>query len=85
MKYDTAFNKKDTSYWNAVRPVALEQDEKRDYVFKDSVAKIARDSFMTRRNIDSLRRHQKPVSFKDIVWSGARHNFYSAGRQSPTS
>src|SRR5258706_1855010 len=77
MKYDSAFNKKDTSYWNAVRPVALEQDEKRDYVFKDSVAKIARDSFMTRRNIDSLRRHQKPVSFKDIVWSGARHNFYS--------
>ncbi|MFI5129578.1 MAG: DUF5686 and carboxypeptidase regulatory-like domain-containing protein, partial [Chitinophagales bacterium] len=77
MKYDTAFNKKDTSYWNAVRPVTLEQDEKRDYIYKDSVAKVARDSFMTRRNIDSLRKNQKSISFKDIVWSGVNYNFYS--------
>ncbi len=76
MKYDTAFNKKDTSYWNLVRPVALEADEKRDFVFKDSVAKITRDSFLTRRSIDSLRKHQKPMSVKDIFWSGAHHNFY---------
>ncbi len=76
MKYDTAFNKKDTSYWNAVRPVALEQDEKRNFVFKDSVARAYRDSFRTRRNLDSLRKNQKPVTVKDIVWSGTRHNFY---------
>ena len=76
MKYDTAFNKKDSGYWNIVRPVALEQDEKRDYVFKDSVAKVNRDSFLTRRNIDSLRKHQKPISVKGIFWSGASHNFY---------
>jgi hypothetical protein len=78
MKYDTAFNKKDTSYWNAVRPVALELDEKRNFVFKDSVAKVYRDSFLTRRNIDSLRKNQKPVTLKNIVWSGARHNFYGS-------
>ncbi|MBL7745440.1 MAG: carboxypeptidase-like regulatory domain-containing protein [Chitinophagaceae bacterium] len=76
MKYDTAANKRDTNYWNAVRPVALEQDEKRNFVFKDSVAKVMRDSFLTRRNIDSLRKNQKPISVKDIVWSGAHHNFY---------
>src|SRR5437762_1881566 len=37
MKYDSAFNRKDTVYWNRVRPIPLEKDEKRDFVFKDSV------------------------------------------------
>lgn len=77
MKYDTAFNKKDSNYWNAVRPVALEKDEKRDFVYKDSVAKVNRDSLFSKSRLDSLRKHQKPISLKDIVWSGGRHNFYS--------
>jgi len=76
MKYDSAFNKKDTSYWNKVRPVALEMDEKKDYVFKDSIARMRRDSFYTRHYIDSLRKNQKPISVKDIFWSGGHHNFY---------
>jgi hypothetical protein len=76
MKYDTAFNRKDTSYWNAVRPVALESDEKRDFVFKDSLAKANRDTILSRRNLDSLRKNQKPVTVKEIVWSGVNHNFY---------
>jgi hypothetical protein len=76
MKYDTAFNKKDSIYWNTIRPVALEQDEKRNFVFKDSVAKVYRDSFLTRRNIDSLKKSQKGISVKDIIWSGIHHNFY---------
>jgi hypothetical protein len=80
MKYDTAFNKKDSSYWNTVRPVALEQDEKRDFIFKDSVAKAYRDSSRTRRSLDSLRKNQKSISIKDILWSGIRHNFYSKKR-----
>ncbi|MEO8406341.1 MAG: DUF5686 and carboxypeptidase regulatory-like domain-containing protein, partial [Chitinophagaceae bacterium] len=77
MKYDTAFNKKDTNYWNKTRPVALETDEKRNYVFKDSVSKIMRDSFLTKRNIDSLRVARKPITIKKIFWSGVSHNFYS--------
>jgi hypothetical protein len=77
MKYDSAFNKKDTGYWNAVRPVALETDEKRDFVIKDSLAKIAKDSFQTRRSLDSLRKNQKPISVVNIVWSGGDHRFYS--------
>jgi Family of unknown function (DUF5686)/CarboxypepD_reg-like domain len=83
MKYDTAFNKKDTSYWNTVRPVALELDEKKDFVYKDSLARVTRDSFLTRRNIDSLRKNQKPITVVNIIWSGARHNFY--GRKTTVS
>ncbi|HEX2846785.1 MAG TPA: DUF5686 and carboxypeptidase regulatory-like domain-containing protein [Chitinophagaceae bacterium] len=76
MKYDTAFNKKDTVYWNKARPVALENDEKQNFIFKDSVSQIWRDSMLSRRHIDSLRKHQKPVTLKGIVWTGQGHNFY---------
>lgn len=77
MKYDTAFNKKDTNYWNAVRPVALENDEKRNFVFKDSVSKLLRDSTRSKAYVDSLRKNQKPVTVKGIFWSGQAHNWYS--------
>jgi len=77
MKYDSAFNRKDTAYWNSVRPVPLEKDEKRDFVFKDSVAKTERDSFLTKKNIDSLRKNQKPMTVKGILWNGDHHTFYS--------
>ncbi len=76
MKYDTSFNKKDTNYWNAMRPVALENDEKKNFVFKDSVSKLLRDSIRSKANIDSLRKNQKPVTLKGIFWSGQGHNWY---------
>jgi hypothetical protein len=77
MKFDTAFNKKDTNYWNKIRPVALELDERRDFVFKDSLSKAQSDSFRSHRFLDSLRRKQKPVTLIGILWSGQSHNFYS--------
>jgi len=76
MKYDTAFNRRDTSYWSEVRPVALEQDEKRNFVFRDSITKIRRDSMQSKAYRDSLRRNQSPVSVKGVVWSGQGHNWY---------
>ena len=79
MKYDTAFNKKDTNYWNDVRPVALESDEKKDFVFKDSVSKLVRDSMRSKFHIDSLRKNQKPVTVKGITWSGQNYNWYGKG------
>jgi len=77
MKYDTAFNKKDTNYWNAVRPVALENDEKRNFVFKDSVSRLLKDSMRSKAYIDSLRKNQKPVTVKGLFWSGQTYNWYS--------
>ncbi len=75
MKYDTSFNKKDTNYWNQVRPVTLEPDEKKDFVFKDSIQKAYADSFKSKRVIDSLRRNQKPVTLRNILWTGAFRYF----------
>jgi hypothetical protein len=79
MKYDTSFNKKDSNYWNTVRPVALENDEKRDFVFKDSVSKVMRDSLRSKANLDSLRKTQKPISLAGLFWSGQTYKFYSKG------
>jgi hypothetical protein len=77
MSYDTASNKKDSAYWSKIRPVPLEPDEKRDFVFKDSLSQAFRDSMYTGRNIDSLRKRQKPVKFKQFFLGGVTRNFYS--------
>lgn len=76
MKYDTAFNKKDTVYWNRTRPVALENDEKQNFVFKDSINQMWRDSLRSKRYMDSLRKSQKPITLKGIFWSGQGRTFY---------
>jgi hypothetical protein len=81
MKYDTAFNKKDSSYWASVRPLALEADEKKDFQFKDSVSRYYRDSMYSQRNIDSLRKkqRQKPIELKDLLFGmgGINRTIYS--------
>jgi len=77
MKYDSAYNKKDSAYWEAVRPIPLEADEKRDYTFKDSISQAERDSLLSRINLDSLRKNQKPITLKGIVWTGTGRIFYS--------
>lgn len=76
MKYDTAFNKKDTVYWNRTRPVALENDEKQNFVFKDSISQMWRDSAYSKRHIDSLRKQRRPITLKGIFWSGQGRSFY---------
>jgi hypothetical protein len=78
MSYDTAFNKRDSSYWNTIRPVPLEPDEKQNFVFKDSASKAFGDSMYSKRNIDSLRKNQKSVKLQDFFRGGVERNFYSS-------
>lgn len=77
MSYDTGFNKMDSSYWNAIRPVPLEPDEKQNFVFRDSTSKSFRDSMYSKRNVDSLRRNRKPVRFQNFFRGGVDRSFYS--------
>lgn len=59
--YDKGANKKDSSYWES-RPVPLQEDEKRDFVVKDSINKIIESPAY----IDSVRRRGnkiKPIAF----------------------
>jgi hypothetical protein len=77
MKYDSGYNRRDSIYWSSVRSVPLENDEKENFIFKDSVRRAEMDSFRARYNIDSLRRKQKPMTFRGVFWSGDRHTFYN--------
>ena len=79
VKYDTAVNKKTKSYWDSVRPVQLEPEELNNYKTKDSIFQYNRDSVWSRRNIDSLRRHQKHITVVGIFWSGYRHQNFDPG------
>lgn len=77
MKYDSTFNRKDSAWWSQNRPVGLEQDEKRDFQFKDSVQQARRDTGLLRRaDLDSLRRIRQPLRLKGIFWEGQDHRFY---------
>jgi len=70
MKYDSAFNKKDSLYWSNVRPIPLEADEQRDFKIKDSFYKRLRDSLFTEAGADSMNKRQRPITFSQAFLTG---------------
>ncbi len=64
--YDKTANKKDTAYWAAYRPVPLEEDEVKDYRYKDSLAAHPKDEHVE----DSLRRRKNRIKLLDVLLSG---------------
>jgi hypothetical protein len=77
MKYDTAFNKRDSVYWSQLRPVPLEPDERRDFILRDSISKTDREAMYSPKTIDSLRRSQKSIRPTQFFRGGVTRNFYS--------
>lgn len=76
IRYDTAVNKRTTEYWDSIRPVPLEPEEVKDYKIKDSIYQYERDSVFSKRNIDSLKKQQGPITLKQIFWSGVNRTQY---------
>lgn len=74
--YDTAANKKDSVYWDSVRPVQLSDEEKKDFHVKDSIYKVSNDSAHTKARIDSLRKQQGKVSLGNVFISGFTRSDY---------
>lgn len=56
-------NKKDSVYWNAVRPVPLTGEEVKDYIVKDSIATIQKSDTYK----DSLLQKQNKFKLFDII------------------
>ncbi|MGB0524411.1 MAG: DUF5686 and carboxypeptidase regulatory-like domain-containing protein [Flammeovirgaceae bacterium] len=54
-------NKKDSSYWDAARPIKLTEIEKEDYYKKDSIA-IAHESKSYLDSMDRIRNKFKPIN-----------------------
>ncbi|HTI90610.1 MAG TPA: DUF5686 and carboxypeptidase regulatory-like domain-containing protein [Puia sp.] len=80
VRYDTAVNKKTKAYWDSIRPLPLEPDEKVNYTIRDSIYEYNRDSGGTKANRDSLLRKQGPVKVGQIFWSGFDRSDYRMPR-----
>lgn len=77
IKYDTAVNKKTKEYWDTIRPVPLEPEEKNDYQVKDSIYNAQKDSVLSQRSVDSLNKKQGRLNPLDVFWKGINRRHYS--------
>ena len=77
IRYDTAVNKRSKAYWDSIRPVPLEWEEKRDYQFKDSMYQQTKDSMLSSRDIDSLKKRQGRIKPLKIFMPGIHRTHYS--------
>lgn len=77
IKYDTAVNKKSKAYWDTIRPVPLEPEEKRDYRVKDSLFELQKDSLLSQSSIDTLKKRQGKLKPLNVFWKGLNRTHYS--------
>ncbi len=79
IRYDTAGNRKTKAYWDSIRPLPLEPDEKVNYVIRDSIYQYNRDSMGTKHNRDSLLKRQGAVKAGQLLFTG----FYRSDFRQP--
>ncbi len=77
IKYDTAVNKRSKAYWDTVRPVPLEKEEQQDYKIKDSIYLSQKDSLLSKRDVDSLKKMQGKIKPYKIFLGGLHRTHYS--------
>lgn len=80
IRYDTAGNRRTKIYWDSIRPVPLEPDEKVNYTVKDSIYRYNRDSMGTKKNRDSLLKDQGPVKLGQLLFGGVRRSDFRQPR-----
>lgn len=62
LKIDAAVNQKDSAYWEAGRPIALSEEERLDYIKKDSL-QMRRESAKYLDSLDRRTNRFKPIGF----------------------
>lgn len=77
VKYDTASNKKTADYWDTIRPMPLETEEKMDYQVKDSLFQVNKDSILSQQSVDSLNKKQGKLKLYDVFWKGLHRTRYT--------
>ena len=75
VRYDTAGNRRTKAYWDSIRPLPLEPDEKVNYTIRDSIYRYNRDSMGTKKNRDSLLKEQGPVKPLQLLTGFSRSNY----------
>ncbi len=77
VNYDTASNKKSIAYWDTIRPVPLEKEERMDYQVKDSIFQVNKDSAQSQLSVDSLNKKQGKLKLYDVFWKGLQRTKYT--------
>lgn len=77
IKYDTGVNQKPKAYWDTIRPMPLEKEEARDYIVKDSLFEVHKDSAKSQLTADVLNAKQGNVKPLDIFWDGIHRTHYT--------
>lgn len=77
IKYDTAVSKKPKAYWDTIRPVPLEPEERKDYQVRDSLFEVQKDSLLSQSSIDTLKKRQGKLKPLAIFWKGINRTHYS--------
>lgn len=77
MKYEPDVNKKPKKYWDTIRPMPLEREEARDYIVKDSLLEVHKDSSKSQLAADVLNAKQGKINPLDIFWSGIGKTHYT--------
>lgn len=75
LKVNDDANKRDSSYWQTIRPIPLTLDEKNDYIKKDSIA-VVRESKAFKDSLDSI---SNKFSATQLLLSG--YNFRNRFRK----
>jgi hypothetical protein len=70
ISYQRDASKRDSVYWQSLRPVALELDETNNYSYKDSVYKVDNDPARK----DSLRKRGNRIGKTEFFWGGITFN-----------
>ena len=76
VKYDSGVNKKPKAYWDTIRPVPLEREEARDYIVKDSMLEVHKDSAKSQLTADILNEKQGKIKPLDLIWGGINRTHY---------
>jgi hypothetical protein len=80
IRYDTAGNKKTRNYWDSIRPLPLEPDEKVNYIIRDSIYQYNHDSLGSERNRDSLLKKQGRLKVLQVLATGVKRSDYRQPR-----
>lgn len=66
LRYTAGSNKKTVTYWDSIRPLALSQEEFRDYIKKDSLEQRRKDPAY----LDSVDKARNRIKLNDILLTG---------------
>lgn len=77
IKYDTGVDKRPKAWWDTIRPMPLEKEEARDYVVKDSLFEVNKDSAKSQLSADVLNSKQGKIKITDPLWGGIHRTHYT--------